>query len=56
MTLSVLEQVDVLGDSLDLDVVALHFVLQRQEVEGVPTGAPRLEVRKDVFRRDLGVK
>ena len=44
LPLGVLEHVDILGDSLDLEVVALHFVMQRQYVEGVPAGAPRLEV------------
>ena len=42
--LGILDHVDILGDSLDLEVVALHFVMQRQEVEGVPAGATRLEV------------
>ena len=43
LPLYVLEHVYVLGDSLDLEMVALHFVIQL-EVEGVPAGAPCLEV------------
>ena len=53
--LGILDHVDILGDSLDLEVVALHFVMQRQEVEGITAGAPRLEVCKEVFWADLGV-
>ena len=44
----VLEHIDILGDALDLEVVALHFVMQRQEIDGVPASAPRLKVCKEV--------
>ena len=44
LPLRVLEHVNVLGDSLNLEVVALHFVMQHQEVKGVPDDAPHLEV------------
>ena len=54
--MGVLEHVDILGDSLELEVVALHFVMQRQEAKSVPAGAPRLEVREDLFWSDLGVQ
>ena len=53
--LRILEHVYVLGDALNHEVVALHFVMQRQEVEGVPVGAPRLEVGKYVLGSNLGV-
>ena len=43
LPLGILEHIDILGDSLDLEVVALHLFMKRQEVEGVPAGAPRLE-------------
>ena len=42
--MGVLENIDIVGDSLDLEVIALHFVIQRQEAEGVPARAPHLEV------------
>ena len=32
LPLGILEHVNLLGDSLNLEVVALHFVMQRQEV------------------------
>ena len=56
LPLRVLEHVNVLGVSLDLEVVALHFVMQRQEVEGVPAGAPRLEVCNYILGHNLGVQ
>ena len=55
LPLGVLEHVNVLGDSPDLKVVALHFVMQLKEPEGVPAGAPRLEVCKDILGCDLGI-
>ena len=42
--LGILEHIDILGYSLDLEVVALHLVMQRQEFKGVPAGSPRLEL------------
>ena len=56
MSLCVLEHVNVLLDDLDLEVVTLRFIMQLQEVEGVPDGATRLEVGKDILRGNLGVK
>ena len=52
----VLKHFYVIGDALDLKVVALHFIMQNQEVKGVPAGAPRLEVGKDVLRGNLGIE
>ena len=54
--LHVLEHVYLIGDALNLKVVALHFIMQRQEVEGVPAGAPHLEVGKDVLGDNLSVE
>ena len=54
-TLCVLEHVNVFGYALDLEVVELHIIMQLQEVEGVSSGAPRLEVVKEVLWGDLGV-
>ena len=34
----------------------LHFIMQRQEVEGVPAGAPRLDIGKYVLQENPGVK
>ena len=42
--MGVLEHVDILRDYLNLEVVALYFVMQSQEGAGIPAGAPRLEV------------
>ena len=56
MLLGVLKHIFILGDSLDLEVIALHFFMQRQKVKGVMARAPRLEVRKEVLRRDFSVE
>ena len=37
-----LEHVNVLGDALDLQMIALHFIMQCKEVKGVLAGAPCL--------------
>ena len=46
MLLGVLEHIDILRDALDLEMVALHFVVQRQKSEGVTARTPRLKVIK----------
>ena len=43
------------GDALDLQLIALHFVMQREEVKSVPAGAPCLKVIEEVSRAYLGV-
>ena len=43
LPLGVLEHIDILGDALELEVVALHFVMQRQEFEGIPEYINMLE-------------
>ena len=50
LPLGVLEHVYVLGDALDLQMIALHFIMQRKEVQGVSDGAPRLEVGQEIPR------
>ena len=55
LPLGVLEHINILGDDLNLKMVALHLVVQRQEVEGVPAGAPYFQVCEQVFWADLGV-
>ena len=42
LPLGVLEHVYVLGDALDLQMIALHFIIQRMDVKGVPACAPCL--------------
>ena len=42
--MGILEHINILGDSLDLEVIALNFIMQRQEVEGVPARASHLEM------------
>ena len=55
LPLGVLENINILGDALDLQMIALHFVMQRKEVKGVPDGAPCLKVSQEVSRVYLGV-
>ena len=55
LPLGILEHINIIGDALNLKVVSLHFFMQRQEVEGVPAGAPCLQVCKKVFWADLNV-
>ena len=42
LLLGVLEHIYILGDALDLEVIALQFIAQRQKVEGVTARAPHL--------------
>ena len=53
--MGVLKHVYVLGDALDLELIALYLVVQRHKVEGVKARAPRLEVRKEVLWRYCSV-
>ena len=55
MLLGVLKHIYILRDSLDLEVIALHIVMQNQKVEGVPARSTRLEVREEVLRWDVCV-
>ena len=54
--LCILEHIYILGDPLYFDVIALHFIMQCQEVEGVATIAPRLEVGKERLWSYIGVE
>ena len=38
--LGVLEHINILGDYLELKVIAMHFIMQKQEVKGLPDRAP----------------
>ena len=42
--LCILEHIYILGGSLYFKVISLHFIMQSQEVEGMATGAPHLDV------------
>ena len=44
LALGILEHIDILGDALKFEVVALHFIMQRQKVEGGTTRASCLKV------------
>ena len=55
LLLGILKHIYILGDALELEVIALHFVVQRQKVEGVTARAPRLEVRNEVLWGDFSV-
>ena len=52
----ILEHINILGDTLYFEVIALNLIMQRQEVEGIATCAPLLEVVKKCICRDVGVK
>ena len=47
--------INILGDALDLRMIALNFFMQRKEVKGMPVGAPCLKASKEVSRVYLGV-
>ena len=55
LLLGVLKHIYILGDALDLEVIALHFVVHRENVEGVTARAPCLEVRKEGMWGDFSV-
>ena len=42
LLLCILEHINILGNPLYFEAIALHFIMQRQEVEGMATCAPRL--------------
>ena len=43
LPLIVLKHINILGDALDLRMIALRLVVQREEVKSVRAGAPCLE-------------
>ena len=45
LLLCILDHINILGDPLYLEMIALHFIMQSKEVKGVPAGAPCLEMR-----------
>ena len=55
LLLGVLEHINILGDALNLKMVELHLVVHRQEVDGVPAGAPCFQVCKQILGVDLHV-
>ena len=55
MPLCVLEHINIIGDALNLEVIALHFIIKSQEVEGIPSCAPFLEMLEEVLRGNIGV-
>ena len=46
----------ILRDPLYFKVIALNLIMKRQEVEGLATGAPHLEVGEERLSRDVGVE
>ena len=46
----------ILGDPLYFKVIALNLIMKHQEVEGVATGAPHLEVGEEHLSRDVSVE
>ena len=44
LRLGVLEHIDILGDALNFEVIALHLIMQCHKVEAVTTCASCLEV------------
>ena len=56
LLLCILEHINILGDPIYFKVIALHLIIQYQEVEGMETCAPHLEVGKKRLWRDVSVK
>ena len=56
LLLCILEHINILRDTLYFEVIALHLIMQPQDVEGISTCAPFLEVGKKCLWRDVGVK
>ena len=54
--LCILEHINILGDPLYFEVISLHFIIQRQEVERMATCAPRLEVDEQSLWYNASVK
>ena len=56
LLMCILENIDIIGDPLYIEVISLHFIMQLQEVDGMATCAPRFEVVKKRLLRDVGIK
>ena len=55
LLLCILDHINILGNTLYFEVIALHFIMQHKEVEGVATCEPLLEVDEKCLWRDVGV-
>ena len=56
LILCILKHINILGDLLYFEVIALDFIMQHQEVEGMATCAPHLEVVKKRLWHNVSVK
>ena len=56
LLLCILEHINILGDTLYLEVIALHLIMQLQEVKGMENCAPHLEVGEKRLWHDVGIK
>ena len=54
--LCILKHINIIGDTLYFEVISLHLIMQQQEVEGMSTCAPHLEVGEKRLWCDVGVK
>ena len=55
LLLYILKHINILGFYFQFEVVALHFMMQCQKVEGMTTYAPRLEVREKRLWRKVSI-
>ena len=56
LLMCILEHINILRDPLYFEVIALHFIMQSQEVEGMVTCSPRLDVGEKRLWSDVSVK
>ena len=54
--LCILDHINIIGYPPYFEVILLHFIMQRQEVEGMATCAPHLEVDEKRLWCNIGVK
>ena len=52
----ILENINILRNLLYFKVIALHFIMQRQEFEGMATCAHRFKVDEKRLWRDVSVE
>ena len=56
LILCILEHINILGDPLYFETIALNLIMKRQEVEGMANCAPHLDLGKQRLWRSVSVK